>query len=528
MSGAHLQWVSPLPPAATGIAQYSADFLRAIDGTWRVDVFPEDGYDDPGWGTIRIRGKHRRRLIDPHLPTILHLGNSAFHEFAYTLARRRGAIIVLHDVVLHFGRLNEFLRRGRSSEYKREMQARYGEAGVRFAAQLLAGKRPEDFVNYPLCEEFVERSALTLVHSEYARALVHKWSPGAPVFRVPMGVPLPALIDRQEARVALGIGADAFVVASITHVNPFKRIPVVLEALRHVVREVPHALFVIAGTVAPGMDLEGQVSRLGLQRNVRLTGYVTDDYARFLARAADVAVNLRYPNAGETSASLLRLLGAGRPVIVTEDPSTAEYDTQGVIRVPVDVGEIEAIAEALVRLARSPDESMRLGHEARAFIEREHSMAAAIEGYRAAVAQVTGQVLPIVERLILDEPPPTPPVISTESLEPAATTLWDTAVADALIALRLDAQDDTIRTVARAMTDLRLDAVNDSGDGGSPVEDRSPIRKELLEILACPACHGELQIEGETLRCDACGRVYPIQDGIPILLVDTQDIERPF
>ena len=43
---------------------------------------------------------------------------------------------------------------------------------------------------------------------------------------------------------------------------------------------------------------------------------------------------------------------------------------------------------------------------------------------------------------------------------------------------------------------------------------------ELLQILACPICKGELiQLEdGSTLQCKPCGRDYPVVEGIPILL----------
>jgi uncharacterized protein YbaR (Trm112 family) len=49
-----------------------------------------------------------------------------------------------------------------------------------------------------------------------------------------------------------------------------------------------------------------------------------------------------------------------------------------------------------------------------------------------------------------------------------------------------------------------------------------PIDPRLLEMLACPACHAGLETEpGEAgLGCRGCGRVYPIRDGIPVLLVD--------
>ncbi len=40
----------------------------------------------------------------------------------------------------------------------------------------------------------------------------------------------------------------------------------------------------------------------------------------------------------------------------------------------------------------------------------------------------------------------------------------------------------------------------------------------ILEQLACPACFSSLELEEEGLICAGCGRVYPIVDGIPMLL----------
>ena len=48
------------------------------------------------------------------------------------------------------------------------------------------------------------------------------------------------------------------------------------------------------------------------------------------------------------------------------------------------------------------------------------------------------------------------------------------------------------------------------------------IKKELLEILACPQCKGpvELNVEDTGIVCRACKLVYEIRDGIPIMLID--------
>lgn len=43
---------------------------------------------------------------------------------------------------------------------------------------------------------------------------------------------------------------------------------------------------------------------------------------------------------------------------------------------------------------------------------------------------------------------------------------------------------------------------------------------QLLEIIVCPACHGALSEQGDELACQGCGLVYPVRDGIPVLLVD--------
>lgn len=49
-----------------------------------------------------------------------------------------------------------------------------------------------------------------------------------------------------------------------------------------------------------------------------------------------------------------------------------------------------------------------------------------------------------------------------------------------------------------------------------------PLDARLLEILICPACHGAIRVVNDEagLECRSCGRVYPVRDGIPVMLVD--------
>ena len=55
---------------------------------------------------------------------------------------------------------------------------------------------------------------------------------------------------------------------------------------------------------------------------------------------------------------------------------------------------------------------------------------------------------------------------------------------------------------------------------GGEADDRPAISPDLLAILVCPVDKQELRLDGERLICTACGRIYPIEEGIPNMLVD--------
>ncbi len=50
------------------------------------------------------------------------------------------------------------------------------------------------------------------------------------------------------------------------------------------------------------------------------------------------------------------------------------------------------------------------------------------------------------------------------------------------------------------------------------------IDKELLDILACPACKSEVELREEKIVCTKCGRRYPLKDDIPVMLIDEAEL----
>jgi len=67
----------------------------------------------------------------------------------------------------------------------------------------------------------------------------------------------------------------------------------------------------------------------------------------------------------------------------------------------------------------------------------------------------------------------------------------------------------------------RVDSSNKAGYNKAAM-----IPQDLLDMLVCPVCKEPVVLKNGTgLKCGKCRRVYPIQDDIPIMLVDSATID---
>ncbi len=56
-----------------------------------------------------------------------------------------------------------------------------------------------------------------------------------------------------------------------------------------------------------------------------------------------------------------------------------------------------------------------------------------------------------------------------------------------------------------------------------------PVAQELIELLVCPADHGEIEYKDRRnlIICKVCGRQYPVRDNIPVMLIEEATIPAP-
>lgn len=369
---------SPLPPSASGIADYAAEQIEALARRAEVTVVVEDprAVDAALGRRLRLAAAADDVAADLDL---YQLGNSPAHGYVYRQALRRPGVVVLHDFSLHHLVLRETVGSGDRAAYLREMRRAYGEVGSFVGRQVARGLGGEMFPALLPLNEGVLRQALGVVG--LTRFVVEgarqRLPADRPLLRLPHHVALPgaALPSREEARRALGLPAQALLLTAPGLVTASKRLDVVLRALHTIGDEVPEARLVIAGGVEPGLALDAWIAELGLERRVIRTGRLPlHDFVLHLV-AADVLLALRFPHHGEISGALVRGLGVGRPALVTAGTPAAEEFPDGLV-VPVDPGPAEAFELAALLRRLLADAALRetIGRLARDHVRRHHDL----------------------------------------------------------------------------------------------------------------------------------------------------------
>ena len=169
---------SPLPPAHTGVADYSASLLRALRALGPVELFPA--------------------RADVHL---YHVANNILHWDIYRRALEEPGIVVLHDALLQhmfMGALDE-------AAYVEEFVFNYGAWARDLALDLWRGKassglRPT-YYQYPMLKRLAERSLAVIVHNPAAARIVRQHAPDAQVVEIPhLYTEPPRLTERRLAQ----------------------------------------------------------------------------------------------------------------------------------------------------------------------------------------------------------------------------------------------------------------------------------------------------------------------------------------
>lgn len=411
---------TPLPPQESGISDYSVELLRELVHRAEVEVFADDVLPEPGLADLApirhfqaFETEARRRPFDAIL---YQMGASLFHLYMAEPLRRWPGIVTLHDLtwgaVLH----RIFALWGDDESLRRELVASEGEEAwaellrIREGDPATLGERIEEFLGRrPMLRSLLDASLAQIVHMPRAERELREMYPGARPFSFPMGVddPFDSLPPSHwnDARPRLDLRPGAFVIGTFGNADPVKRLDSLILALARLSPEVPGAVVLVVGSFydpAYRERLAALARELGVDGRVRFLGRVAKQDFDKLLLACDAVVNLRFPFRKQMSATLMRAVAAGKPVLISEVEGWDHLPPSFCLRVPSGEGEVDALAGHLLRLAGDPAEGRRISEAARSFYLTQARPEQMASSYCRVIAEVTGHA--IVEPREMSEP----------------------------------------------------------------------------------------------------------------------------
>ena len=377
-------YFSPLPPARSGIADYSAELLPYLAQHVQLTLFTPNPtqIDVPLAAQFDVRPLSSYPAQRWQFDVALHqMGNSDNHAAHYEMFCRYPGLVVLHDYFLHHFLAHHTAGQGNVAGYVRELTYAYGQAGANLARQIRTGQAKNMVVERPLNQRLLNLSLGTIVHSRYVQQLLA--NEGHPSHHIPALItPHPA----QSRRAELGIADEAIVFGSFGQINQARQFELSLRAFKQVVAQVPNAIYLIVGEVLPDVALADLIAAAGLQNHVRHIGYAAtlQTFVDYL-QTADIVINLRHPTLGETSAVALRALAAGKPTIVFDHGWYAELPDDGCCKLP-PLDET-ALMATMLQLAQSAELRERVGKTAVSYATTRHHPAAVAAQYAQTIQQ---------------------------------------------------------------------------------------------------------------------------------------------
>jgi glycosyltransferase involved in cell wall biosynthesis len=181
---------------------------------------------------------------------------------------------------------------------------------------------------------------------------------------VPLGLDLAPLVADTRARSLrneLGVEERSIVFGFVGRLVSIKDVPALILAFAGVVPHIPGATLLIVGDGPERANVERAIRERGLADRVRLLGW-REDLTRIYA-TMDVCV-LSSRNEG-TPVAVIEAMAAGRPVVATRVGGVADVVVHGETGTLVSQGNVNALSEAMVELAKDPALRARMGSRGR-------------------------------------------------------------------------------------------------------------------------------------------------------------------
>lgn len=312
----------------------------------------------------------------PDAPARLyHIGNNPLHWSFYQAALGQPGAVLLHDACLHHLLLGQLSREAYIEEFVYNYGEWFREAADRYWRGRALSAAASQYFEKPLLRRLGESARLVIVHNPAAAAAVRAHCPQTRIAEIPhlfAGPPPASYWQTHTFRTRVGVADEEVLIGVLGHLRESKRIPTVLTAVARLrERGLPVRLLIQGAFTGP--DLAAALApQLGQPWVIRLP-YLAEPEWWIMAQALDVAVNLRWPLAGEASGVATRLMGLGKAVLLTRSLENSRLPAAAAIQIDPGLPEQEQLEQHLAWLVLNPAARHSLGRHAALHIQNHHA-----------------------------------------------------------------------------------------------------------------------------------------------------------
>lgn len=369
-----LNWFSPLPPARTGIADYTFGILPELSRRADVTLWTDRTGWDPDlekYARVRLYQPERVDWVELNRAELsfYNIGNNHLHHASiWQVSRQSPGIVIMHDVRLHD--FFESLYRGqwRDQEgYLAQIHKHYGEEGLQIATEFVSARQGDyDLMaqRFSMTGAVLENALGVVVHTQNAAEEL-RGANRCLTFLAPLpSAPIIAhkrTYDRPPEPHRLII---------FGHIGRNRRLDAVLEALAQLPQRDRFQLD-IYGEIDDAKTLRQRIATLELKDTVTVHGYAAAADLDHALSNASLAINLRYPTMGEASASQLRIWEHALPSLVTRVGWYASLPPEAVAHVRPE-NEVADIRSHLESFLDDPDRFKRMGQHGLLLVVNDH------------------------------------------------------------------------------------------------------------------------------------------------------------
>ena len=333
-----IAFFTPLPPIQSGISDYSVDIIMELSKYLEIDVFVDDGYSPGKIEGVQIYNhKDFNKRSNNYVDVIYQIGNSEYHLYMYEYIKKTKCTVVLHDYNMHGVFQYIALSKGKNNMklYSEIIQSDYTQAETEdYIKKLSNGSVPLQINEMELNGYIINFANRIIVHSRDSKEKLLKKNIQRDVKLINSYAKIESLTSSNAAKKKLKIKENDIIMASFGHIHQTKRPIPILEAFSKICNEFQDIKYIFVGKLDSSIETEFNnfIEEHNLHGKVMVTGYTELDTFADYIDAADLCFNLRYPYNGETSGSLMRILGKGKCVVVNDIGSFGEIPDEVCIK----------------------------------------------------------------------------------------------------------------------------------------------------------------------------------------------------